>query len=545
MQRLKIKKERSMKKIFAFCFLFGICSAILFSQDNDIQSHKKMMVRRSAILDAYRELVESVKKVKISSESFVKDFILQHDSLEAKLGECTLRSAQVVATRYMPDGSCEVDMVLNVNDLVVFLKTIQAEYKFVSFKSIVFDDLMQQSTVKYIRATGKSTLLESIGTVQIQNLQNESSILKEEILRLKQQLSDFQTFQQNFLAFLEENRELKQQIQSLKVGDNELKDLKKNQEELDSYKKKNQENLKEIDSLKKDIHRYQNMLIIYQGYQEQSQKTLAENRELKEQIVQIKQKLDESQSQLESYSEYKLKHEEILKKYQKTLEEMESLQKQVAEINDLKSRINALTQENNKIKREQKDLKNKLSSQEQSLRELENLKKQKDHFIKEKAKLVSQIEQDQNSMTQLQIQNAQLQAEIERLKRVPVGVWIDANPEQKIMARRAATNDAYKQLIENFKKIRIDSKSILKDLILENQPAHIAIDGFAQEAKILDIRYMADGTCEVDMAIAFHDFVKFIKEIAKNCDIKNQNFDQIHIYNSLSYFKVTGCGTFK
>ncbi|NUM33146.1 MAG: hypothetical protein HUU50_01240 [Candidatus Brocadiae bacterium] len=527
-----------MKRLAAFFVFFGICAAISFSQENDVQSQKKMMVRRAAILDAYRQLVESIKVFKISSKSLVKDFILQNDSIESKLGECTLRSAQVVATRYMPDGSCEVDMVLNLNDLIAFLKTTQSEYSFPLFRETNFDEVAQQSLSKYIRATGKGILLESMSTAQLQNLQNESSILKEEIIRLKKQLADLQTFQQNFLGFLEENKELKKQIQTLE--DKGTSYTKKDVEEWSSYKQKYQESLKEIENLKKDIQRSQNMLLIYQGYQEQAQKSFAENRELKEQIAQSKAKCQEQQTQVDSYAEYKIKHEEMLKKYQQALEEIEAAQKQILEVNDLKTKIGQITQENNRLKKEQKDLKNKLSSQDQSLRELENLKKQKEHFIKEKGKLVSQMEQDQNSMVQLQIQNAQLQAEIELLKRVPVGVWVDANPEQKIMARKAAINDAYRQIMESLKNIRVDTKAAIKDLLVENDPVHVALEGFIQDAKIIDTRYLADGTCEVDMMVALHDFIKFFKDVSKN-----QNLEQIQIYNPAKYIKVTGCGTFK
>ena len=77
---------------------------------------------------------------------------------------------------------------------------------------------------------------------------DHASILKEEIIKFKQQLSDLQTFQQNFLGFLEENKELKKQIQNLTLEGKDAKDIKKYIEELDSYKQKYHENLKETEN---------------------------------------------------------------------------------------------------------------------------------------------------------------------------------------------------------------------------------------------------------------------------------------------------------
>ena len=76
-------------------------------------AQKKLMAKRAAILDGQRQLLEMVEGVHIDSETTVKDFVTEKDEIYSRV-RGVLKGAEVVETRYLEDGSCEVDMKLPV-----------------------------------------------------------------------------------------------------------------------------------------------------------------------------------------------------------------------------------------------------------------------------------------------------------------------------------------------------------------------------------------------------------------------------------------------
>ncbi len=71
----------------------------------------RLMTERSAKLDALRNLLEQAYGVNITSTSTVRDFITQNDTIRSRV-DAFIRGAKVVDTRYLDDGSVEVEMEL-------------------------------------------------------------------------------------------------------------------------------------------------------------------------------------------------------------------------------------------------------------------------------------------------------------------------------------------------------------------------------------------------------------------------------------------------
>ena len=69
----------------------------------------RLMAKRAAKIDAMRNLLEQAYGVNISSRSSVRDFVLQSDSVRARV-DAYIRGAKIVDVRYLQDGSVEVDM---------------------------------------------------------------------------------------------------------------------------------------------------------------------------------------------------------------------------------------------------------------------------------------------------------------------------------------------------------------------------------------------------------------------------------------------------
>jgi hypothetical protein len=69
----------------------------------------RLMAERAAKVDAMRNLLEQAYGVAISSQTTVRDFITQNDTVRARV-DAFIKGAKVVDTRYLSDGSVEVEM---------------------------------------------------------------------------------------------------------------------------------------------------------------------------------------------------------------------------------------------------------------------------------------------------------------------------------------------------------------------------------------------------------------------------------------------------
>lgn len=69
----------------------------------------RLLAERAAKLDAYRNLLEQAYGVRISTDTSVRDFITQNDSIRTRV-DGYIQGARVVNTRYEPDGAVQVDM---------------------------------------------------------------------------------------------------------------------------------------------------------------------------------------------------------------------------------------------------------------------------------------------------------------------------------------------------------------------------------------------------------------------------------------------------
>ena len=77
---------------------------------------------------------------------------------------------------------------------------------------------------------------------------------------------------------------------------------------------------------------------------------------------------------------------------------------------------------------------------------------------------------------------------------------INARP----MALRAATVDAYRNLLEITKGVRVDSAKTVKDLTVESGVINKQVSGLVQGAVVADQQYMSDGTVEVKLRMPLY-----------------------------------------
>jgi hypothetical protein len=72
-------------------------------------------------------------------------------------------------------------------------------------------------------------------------------------------------------------------------------------------------------------------------------------------------------------------------------------------------------------------------------------------------------------------------------------------PQARPMALRAAKVDAYRNLLETTKGVRIDSTTVVKDFTVESDVINAAVEGLVKGAKVVNQDYLSDGTVEVTL----------------------------------------------
>ncbi|HOD29316.1 MAG TPA: hypothetical protein PKH03_08905 [Syntrophales bacterium] len=72
-------------------------------------------------------------------------------------------------------------------------------------------------------------------------------------------------------------------------------------------------------------------------------------------------------------------------------------------------------------------------------------------------------------------------------------------PQARPLALRAARVDAYRNLLELTKGVRVDSKTVVKDFTVESDVINTQVEGLVKDAHLVKQDYLSDGTVEVTL----------------------------------------------
>jgi hypothetical protein len=76
-------------------------------------------------------------------------------------------------------------------------------------------------------------------------------------------------------------------------------------------------------------------------------------------------------------------------------------------------------------------------------------------------------------------------------------------PQARPMALRAGRLDAYRNLLEVTKGVRVDSTTVVKDFTVQSDVINAQVEGLVKGAKVVNQEYMSDGTVEVTVRMPF------------------------------------------
>lgn len=95
----------------------------------DSAGHARVMAKRAAEMDVYRRLAERISGVEITTDTKMKDFVVQNDEIKAGFSN-VVKSAEITEISYLDDNSAEVTAKVKLGPLVrVITRTVAASGK--------------------------------------------------------------------------------------------------------------------------------------------------------------------------------------------------------------------------------------------------------------------------------------------------------------------------------------------------------------------------------------------------------------------------------
>jgi len=126
-----------------------------------VTARGRLMAERAAKVDAYRNLAEKVKGVRITSSTYVRDFVAENDQINAALDTYIKGIRLSGPYRYLPDGIAECDVEVTIVDVIkevheIWKRFERRGYRFrkVRWKKVMWEEVVTQQNIRVIRATG-------------------------------------------------------------------------------------------------------------------------------------------------------------------------------------------------------------------------------------------------------------------------------------------------------------------------------------------------------------------------------------------------------
>jgi hypothetical protein len=123
----------------------------------------------------------------------------------------------------------------------------------------------------------------------------------------------------------------------------------------------------------------------------------------------------------------------------------------------------------------------------------------------------------------------------------------DVNVEQnKLLAKRAATADAYRKLAETVYGIQLNERTYVRDFVTESDDIRGEVDSFIKGIRLGTPTYYEDGSCEIPAEVTVAKVVETLRSAHdryyKGEDIKTKDFESVTQRIDKQVIKVIGQG---
>ncbi|MCP4245773.1 MAG: hypothetical protein GY778_01870, partial [bacterium] len=121
------------------------------AQDPAKDAQNKLLAQRAAQADCYRKLAETIKGLRITSDTYVRDFVTESDIIRSEL-DTFIKGVRLGEGTFYEDGTCEVRAEVTVATLITQLKEIHSRHyqgstvkgtDFVNIKQFLKKDIIE------------------------------------------------------------------------------------------------------------------------------------------------------------------------------------------------------------------------------------------------------------------------------------------------------------------------------------------------------------------------------------------------------------------
>jgi hypothetical protein len=81
--------------------------------DRGSLAQKRLLANRAAVVDGYRQLAELISGVRVDSETVVKDFVIESDTIKTQVS-ALVKGAKLGEAQYLSDGTVEVELAVSL-----------------------------------------------------------------------------------------------------------------------------------------------------------------------------------------------------------------------------------------------------------------------------------------------------------------------------------------------------------------------------------------------------------------------------------------------
>lgn len=126
-----------------------------FGQTDTKDAQNKLLSMRAAQADAYRKLAEAIKGLRITSDTYVRDFVAENDSIQSAM-DTFIKGIKLGQPKWFSDLSCEVPAEVTVSRVIQEIKEIHNRH----YKG----DRIKGNDVEQIKQYVRTDVIKVVGT---------------------------------------------------------------------------------------------------------------------------------------------------------------------------------------------------------------------------------------------------------------------------------------------------------------------------------------------------------------------------------------------
>lgn len=217
--------NRVIGTLICVAFVAGLAVPAI-AQDAAKDAQNKLLAKRAAEADCYRKLAETIRGLRINSDTLVRDFVTEYDVIEAEL-DTFIKGVRLGKPRYYEDGVCEVKAEVTVAKVITHLKELHTRhYQGNYVKGTDFVDMKQHIKKDIIEVIGtgapRAELPPGLPEGVVEMLPEPPADLPLTIPDIWRSLPPNQRLMAQRAAELDAKRKLLERIKGLRINSNTL-----------------------------------------------------------------------------------------------------------------------------------------------------------------------------------------------------------------------------------------------------------------------------------------------------------------------------------